>query len=74
MFWRLLNRQWKTSNHVLSSLHQKSYHNEHVSSQEEMKKLEDLAKKSLAVWIFGHEEYKNMIQQIFQHVNKATSV
>ena len=39
---------------------------------EEMKKLEDLAKKSLAVRIFDHEEYKSTIQQIFQRVNEAT--
>jgi hypothetical protein len=39
---------------------------------EEMKKLEDLAKKSLAVWILDHEEYKSTIQQIFQRVNEAT--
>jgi hypothetical protein len=40
---------------------------------EEMKKLEDLAKKSLATQIFDHEEYKNTIQQIFQRVNEATT-
>jgi hypothetical protein len=39
---------------------------------EEMKKLEDLAKKSLAVRIFDYEEYKSTIQQIFQRVNEAT--
>jgi hypothetical protein len=40
---------------------------------EEMKKLEDLAKRSLAIRIFDHEEYKNTIQQIFQHVNETTT-
>ena len=40
---------------------------------EEMKKLEDLAKKSLATRIFDHEEYKNTIQLIFQRVNEATT-
>ena len=41
--------------------------------EEEMKKLEYLAKKSLAVRIFDHEEYKSTIQQIFQRVNEATT-
>jgi len=39
----------------------------------EMKKLKDLAKKSLAARIFDHAEYKITIQQIFQRVDDATT-
>jgi len=41
--------------------------------REEMKKLEDLTRKSLATRILDHEEYKQMIGQIFQRVNDATT-
>jgi hypothetical protein len=37
-----------------------------------MKKLDDLARKSLAIRTLDHEEYKKMIQEIFQRVNDAT--
>src|SRR6267378_1020397 len=76
MFRRLLNRRWKNSIGTLSSLHQKFITMNTLVSRvlgEEMKKLEDLAKKSLATRIFDHEEYKSSIQQIFQRVNDATT-
>jgi hypothetical protein len=38
-----------------------------------MKKLDDLACKSLAIQILDHEEYQNMIGLIFQRVNGATT-
>ena len=41
--------------------------------QAEMKKLEDLTRKSLAIRILDHEEYQKMIGQIFQRVNGATT-
>ena len=37
-----------------------------------MKKLMDLADKSLATRILDHEAYGSEIQQIFQRVNEAT--
>jgi len=40
--------------------------------QEEMKKLEDLAHKLLAMRTLDHEEGQKKIWQIFQHVNEAT--
>ena len=39
---------------------------------EEMKKLNDLATKSLAIQILDHEAYGSKIQQIFQRVKEAT--
>ena len=39
---------------------------------EEMKELEDLADKSLAIQILDHEAYGSKIQQIFQRVKEAT--
>ena len=40
--------------------------------QEEMKKLDDLADKSLATRILDYEAYGSEIHQIFQRVNEAT--
>ena len=39
---------------------------------EEMKKLKDLADKSLTTQILDHEAYGPKIQQIFQRVKEAT--
>ena len=41
--------------------------------QDEMNKLEDLSRKSLAIRTLDHEEYQKMIGQIFQRVNGATT-
>jgi len=41
--------------------------------EEEMRKLESLAKKWLTTQILDHENYKKMIQQIFQRVKEATT-
>ncbi|KAF8073398.1 hypothetical protein FPV67DRAFT_1477641 [Lyophyllum atratum] len=41
--------------------------------QEEMNKLQDLARKSLAIQVLDHEEYQKMIRHIFQRVNGATA-
>ena len=40
---------------------------------EEMKKLKDLADKSLTAQILDHEAYGPKIQQIFQRVKEATT-
>ncbi|KAF8153168.1 hypothetical protein B0H34DRAFT_94878 [Crassisporium funariophilum] len=40
---------------------------------EEMERLEDLARKSLAKRILDHEEYQKILQQVFQRVNGATT-
>ena len=41
--------------------------------QKEMKKLMDLAHKSLVILTLDHEEYHKIIGQIFQRVNGATT-
>ena len=41
--------------------------------QEEMKKIKDLAHKSLAIRTLDHEEYQKIIGQIFRRVNGATT-
>jgi hypothetical protein len=40
---------------------------------EEMNKLEDLTKKPLPIRILDHEKYKSTIQEIFRHVEEATT-
>jgi hypothetical protein len=49
-----------------------------VSSQSrtldtEMERLKDLSEKSLLAHIFDYEAYMNMLQEILQHINVATT-
>ena len=75
VFRRPLKRQWRTSNRRSSFLHQKDIERNVLPSRilgEEMKKLNDLADKSLAIQILDYEAYGPKIQQIFQRVKEAT--
>ena len=75
MFQSSPKRPLRTSNRMLSFMHQKDFIKNMSPFRilgKEMKELKDLADKSLATRILDHEAFGSKIQQIFQHVKEAT--